>query len=102
MALATVNVTIVIDKESYSIVEIPPQTSGIVIKQKEGLLQQVDLKVSFVYIHSYNVTCYNETGIPDYARNVSNRFQIPHTQTSAELEKRSNFPTASLGTDTTI
>ena len=75
---------------------------GIVIKQKEGLLQQVDLKVSFVYIHSYNVTCYNETGISDYARNVSNRFEIPHTQTSAELEKRSNFPTASLGTDTTI
>ena len=50
MALAAVNVTIVIDKESYSIVEIPPQTSGIVIKQKEGLLQQVDLKVNFVYI----------------------------------------------------
>lgn len=47
MALAAVNVTIVIDKESYSIVEIPPQTSGIVIKQKEGLLQQVDLKVRY-------------------------------------------------------
>jgi len=52
MALAAVNVTIVIDKESYSIVEIPPQTSGIVIKQKEGLLQQVNLKVN-MYIRIY-------------------------------------------------
>ena len=51
MALAAVNVTIVIDRESYSIVEIPPQTSGIVIKQKEGLLQQVNLKVN-MYIHA--------------------------------------------------
>ena len=50
MAIAAVNVTIVIDKESYSIVEIPAQTSGIVIKEKEGLLQQVDLKVHY--------TCY--------------------------------------------
>ena len=59
MALAAVNVTIVIDKESYSIVEIPPQTSGMVVKQKEGLLQQVDLKVIF-NVHSYSLQQYND------------------------------------------
>ena len=59
MALATVNVTIVIDKESYSIVEIPSQTSGIVVKQKEGLLQQVDLKVIF-NVHNYSLQLYND------------------------------------------
>ena len=59
MALATVNVTIVIDKESYSIVEIPSQTSGIVVKQKEGLLQQVDLKVIF-NVDNYSLQLYND------------------------------------------
>ena len=59
MALATVNVTIVIDKESYSIVEIPSQTSGIVVKQKEGLLQQVDLKVIF-NVYNYSLQLYND------------------------------------------
>ena len=58
MALVPVNVTIVIDQEPYSIVEIPPQTSGIVIKQKEGLLQQVDLKVNlFVLLYNSNIQC---------------------------------------------
>lgn len=71
MALAAVNVTIVIDKESYSIVEIPPQTSGIVIKQKEGLLQQVDLKVN-MYIHTIICNCILLPAIFGYARTASN------------------------------
>ena len=41
----SVNVCIVLKGEEYSIVEIPPQSSAIVRKQKEGLLQQVDMKV---------------------------------------------------------
>ena len=45
MAVA-VNVTIVLEDESYSIVEIPSQSSAIVLKGKKDLLQQIDLKVS--------------------------------------------------------
>ena len=45
-----INVSIVLRGEEYSIVEIPPQTSAIVRKQKEGLLRQVDMKVlKFIY-----------------------------------------------------
>ena len=42
----SVDVHIIIHEHSYSIVEIPPQTSQIVISNKQGLLEQVDLKVS--------------------------------------------------------
>ena len=41
----SVNVTIVLSGEEYSIVEIPHKSSAVVIKQKNGLLQQVDMKV---------------------------------------------------------
>lgn len=72
MALAAVNVTIVIGEESYSIVEIPPQTSGMVIKQKEGLLQQVNLKVNmYIYMLLYVIQyCY--LLFFGYARTASN------------------------------
>ena len=81
MALAAVNVTIVIDDVPYSIVEIPPQTSRIVIKQKEGLLQQVDLKVHLIYNTCYYIR-FNENDISDYTLHgtASNT-----AETSAEL-----------------
>ena len=52
MAEVSVNVTIVLRGEEYSIVEIPPQSSAIVRKQKEGLLQQVDMKASLCIVWS--------------------------------------------------
>ena len=99
MALAPVNVTIVIDRESYSIVEIPPQTSGMVIKHKESLLEQVNLKVNMC-IHAVICNSILLPAIFGYARTASNT-----AETSAgscvllSTVKRSNFSSACLGTD---
>ena len=95
MALAAVNVTIVIDRESYSIVEIPPQTSGIVIKQKEGLLQQVNLKVN-MYIHAIICNSILLPAIYGCARTACFKYRRNERGASCVLllstVKRSNFP----------
>ena len=46
MAVArAVNVMIVLNGQEYSIVEIPCESSAVVIRQKEALLKLVDMKV---------------------------------------------------------
>ena len=45
MATATVDVTIEIEGEKYSILEIPPHSSSIVLKKRKELLGQRDFKV---------------------------------------------------------